>query len=365
MALFERGLTVRDMVRSYTSNSIQRLLKLVNEPVHRRPDESDAAYEARRVGGYNFHTRWMDRDEEDETPDQYRPIMEIFPTIYRQYHYPASTRPQTGKQSHVFRTAFFVEHFMAQEEAVDEFRNVVLQDDKESSYDGGEEELHAADIGKLVIAMAKSEETLVRLCDEKCPIPPTNWAIDLRDKINALRVRSFHTHIFRHFQSMSLEEAIEHILGFARCDHQATTKTTIDDGCTDSLRTINILAPCYQRLRTIQRYIRDLRQCSKYLRAWDEILEQRDSVELRALLEKPAVPAPLRKTLSVSLAVAGQEEQHTEQAIRAQFGNWIDRVVQQFNANEDQACFICQMLHTKDKVRGFLCTWHTFHEKFR
>jgi hypothetical protein len=79
---YEACLKIKTESEKYIKELAKSLSVLVNPLVHRREDESQYEFDVRRVGAYQFHTKWADKNKNNE----YFPIMDEFVDIYNNFH---------------------------------------------------------------------------------------------------------------------------------------------------------------------------------------------------------------------------------------------------------------------------------------
>lgn len=90
-----------------------------------------------------------------------------------------------------------------------------------------------------------------------------------------------------------------------------------------------------------------MRVCANWLKAWDQMIESKNSDDLLSMVQNPKVPYNITRRLhipSIDISI------HEQKNVLAKFGSWIQRFKQEISDNRVDPCFVCHMLQSKKTV---------------
>ena len=112
------------------------------------------------------------------------------------------------------------------------------------------------------------------------------------------------------------------------------------------------LQPCYQRVRTIVQKLKRMKACSRWLKEFDEAIQNKNNDILNKLAQNPMLPKIVTRRAQCQLKV--DLSNHSQQKVDAKYGKWIKGVRDKIAENRIHPCFVCKNLQYKNNVNKLL-----------
>ena len=91
-----------------------------------------------------------------------------------------------------------------------------------------------------------------------------------------------------------------------------------------------------------------IKLCLKWLKAFKNVMETKNSDVLRGLAENANVPMLIKRRSNIPHL---SNDIHDQRNTKKRFGNWIKRYRTMISDNRVHPCFVCQTLQSKETVK--------------
>lgn len=131
--------------------------------------------------------------------------------------------------------------------------------------------------------------------------------------------------------------------------------------CTNTIKLLKKVQPCYQRVRTIVKKLDEMKQCIRWLEEWEKVHTSKNSDKLQILVQEPQIPANLKRIFIRPTNASI----HKHSNVRKKLGRWIDAYKKKISDNRVIPCFVCQTLHSNKTVSYYEINFKNILDKKR